>query len=285
MKQLFAALLALCLMLACPMAALAQQTETIDISVDAVRAEAGAQEAAVVVSLANCAGMDSIQLRLHYDETCVRLSSVGTSGLLDEGLHVLNTEKSGLLILAFASAEGLRADKGTLLELNFTLVNEAGSAVTVSDVLATRYDKESGVQSKAYVTLQDGGITFREDGTMPEAVVTPWIAETPAPTPEPTPEPTEVPVSVTETAETSDKTPEKTEKKTGGIPIFLLLPGIAAVLLFAIAAWLIVSDRKKKREAERIRAEKLAAKRAARRAEAANREKKTADADDASSKE
>jgi len=256
-------------MLACPMAALAQHTETIDISVDAVRAEAGAQEAAVIVSLANCAGMDSIQLRLNYDQTCMRLTAVDAGDLLSGGLHVLNTETSGLLILAFASAEGLRQNEGTLIDLKFTLVNEAGSALTVTEVLATRYDAEANLQSKAYVTVEDGGVTFASDGTLPAAVITPWPVETPAPTPEPTPEPTAAPVSAPSTempAAEQQQAESAAKKKTGGTPLVLILMAAAALTLFRIAAWLIVSDRKKKKEAERkaaLRAERLAEKRAA----------------------
>lgn len=267
MKKLFALLLVVVL-LACPMTVLAEE-DSIDIAVATVQAAAGAEEATVAVKLSNCASMDSIQLRINYDETAMRLTAVDTHGILDSGLHVLNTEKVGLLILAFASAEGVRADEGTLIELQFTLVNEAGSAVTVSEALATRYDAETGVQSKAYVTVQDGGVTFQEDGTLPEARITPWIPETPAPTPEPTPEPTEVPIVVPDAAAEADVTAapaEKAEKKTGGVPLFLIIPGLLAIALFALAAWLIISDRKKKREAERRKAERMAARQAARRA-------------------
>ena len=271
MKKLCAAWLAVCLMLMCPAAALAEETETIGVSVATVQAEADAESAVVRVSLSDCAGMDSIQLRLNYDQTCMRLTAVDAGDLLSGGLHVLNTETSGLLILAFASAEGLRQNEGTLIDLKFTLVNEAGSALTVTEVLATRYDAEANLQSKAYVTVEDGGVTFASDGTLPAAVITPWPVETPAPTPEPTPEPTAVPVSAPSTempAAEQQQAESAAQKKTGGTPLILILMAAAALTLFGIAAWLIVSDRKKKKEAERkaaLLAERLAEKRAAQR--------------------
>ena len=165
--------------------------------------------------------------------------------LAGDGLHAANTRLEGKMLFAYACAEGLQQDSGCILVLRFNLLTETGSAVTVSDVSASVYDPDTEEQSKAYISsVKDGGVFYGEAGTIPEALTTPWIPETPTPTPAPTEEPTPVPspVSTEEPEEPAEQTANKYR-----VPA-LICGGVAALAIIAGAVLIIVRNKKGKYE-------------------------------------
>lgn len=234
MKRFPAALAALCAFLALAWPAALAEGE-IGLTVDTVTAEPEGQ-AVVAVSVAGAAGLDSLQFRVNYDSEALRLAAEPAVGeLLAGGLTAVNTDTAGLVVFAFASAEGLTED-GAALMLTFDVLTEAGSAVVLTDVLASTVDADL-VQHKAYVTLENGGVAVGEDGQVPDPVVTPWPVETPTPTPAPTPTPTPTP------APTEAPTPAPTPAPwtpQGGTQADLLVLGLGGLLLVTLLVLLIL---------------------------------------------
>ena len=208
--------IALCALIALAWPAALAEGE-IGLTVDTVTAEPEGQ-AVVAVSAAGAAGLDSLQFRVNYDSDALRLAAEPAVGEpFAGGLTAVNTDTAGLVVFAFASAEGL-AEDGVALTLTFDVLTETGSAVVLTDVLASTVDAGL-VQHKAYVTLENGGVAVGEGGQVPEPVVTPWPVETPTPTPTPTPAPW---------------TPQ------GGAQADLLVLGLGGLLLVALVALLIL---------------------------------------------
>ncbi|MBR5804702.1 MAG: hypothetical protein IKY03_01055 [Clostridia bacterium] len=201
-------------------------------------------QAAVTVSLSNCRGMDSVQFDIWYDAHAVMLADAAPGDLLAGGIYAFNTETPGIIRFAYASAEGLEEGNGTAVNLTFAALQDTGTAVLVSEARASRFDGENGTgQTKAFVTVENGGITPADSEIVPEAGITPWIPETPTPSPEPTPEPTETPrMQVQATPEI----PEESPKQTDPIMRLAYLAGGGAVIAFAAAAVLLLSGRKKR---------------------------------------
>ena len=140
---------------------------------------------------------------------------------------------------------GVRED-GTMLTLQFEVLRETGSAVVLTDVLATVVDGML-VQKKAYVTVENGGVAVGESGQVPEPIVTPWPVETPTPTPSPTPEPTPTPVPTA--APTPEPTPLLPETGDGTNGWILLLGGVLLLgwlILLALLAVRRGRERKRK---------------------------------------
>jgi hypothetical protein len=83
------------------------------------------------------------------------------------------------------------------MTLRFRALNDVGSAMTVTSGIVTRVDAEY-VQSEAYVSVENGGVTI-DGAPLPEPAVTPWVhpdarsgpdPDAREPTPGATPEPT-----------------------------------------------------------------------------------------------
>lgn len=226
--------IALCALIALAWPAALAEGE-IGLTVDTVTAEPEGQ-AVVAVSAAGAAGLDSLQFRVNYDSDALRLAAEPAVGEpFAGGLTAVNTDTAGLVVFAFASAEGL-AEDGVALTLTFDVLTETGSAVVLTDVLASTVDAGL-VQHKAYVTLENGGVAVGEGGQVPEPVVTPWPVETPTPTPTPTPPPTPTPVPTE--APTPVPTPAPWTPQ-GGAQADLLVLGLGGLLLVALVALLIL---------------------------------------------
>ena len=212
------------------------------LTVDTVQAEAEGQ-AVVTIMAENAVTLDSLQFRVNYDQQALRLAGEP----LADGIAVTNTDTAGVVGFAFACADGLAAD-GTVLTLTFDVLDETGSAVVLTDVLATTVDAALE-QHKAYVTLENGGVAVGEDGQVPDPVVTPWPVETPTPTPTPTPIPTATP------APTATPTPTSPVLPGTDRPIDLPMLGIGALLLVTLVALLVAlavrNARAKKRRRKR----------------------------------
>lgn len=239
--------------------------EEISVSVSTVTAAKGDQ-AVVTIHADNLQGMDSIQFHVNYDAAQLKLASHPEPGAqLAKGIAFSNTEKNGLIIFAYACAEGLSGNCD-ILTITFDVITDKGSAVTLSDVLVSRVDEVKN-QSKVYITLQDGGVMVDGNG-MPEPVVTPWPVETPtptpeptpAPTPEPTPEPTAVPMQQEELVPTAVPAPVVTEKDgNAGMDIWMLIAsGVLAVLLVVLVALIVVQVRKNARRKKKRKARSAA---------------------------
>ena len=172
MKRIFVLTAAICLLLAALLPAALAEGE-IALQTDTVTAKAGGQ-ATVTVALSNASGMDSLQLRVNYDPEALRLTAEPEPGEpLAGGVAVSNIDEAGVIVFAFASAAGVRED-GTMLTLQFEVLRETGSAVVLTDVLATVVDGML-VQKKAYVTVENGGVAVGESGQVPEP--TPLLPE------------------------------------------------------------------------------------------------------------
>ena len=153
-----------------------------------------------------------------------------------------------LTALAKACADGLSAD-GTLATLTFEVLGETGSAVVLTDVLATTVDA-ARVQHKAYVTLQNGGVAVGEGAAVPEPVVTPWPVETPVPTPAPTPAPTATPIPSPTPAPVLPPAPEGAPP--GGYLLLLLGALLIAVLTALLITLAVRRTRARKRRKRRM---------------------------------
>ena len=237
-----AALLAACVLLLTASAALADD-ERIVVSVQQVQ---GSTEGNVALSvdLSGCRDMDSLQLRLNYDQTALRLVSAEIGALLDgeedgTSLYIINADNPGVVALAYAGRDGLTGE-GTALTLTFAPYTDQGSAVVATDVLATRYHAASGEQSKAFVSVQNGGVYVGESGTIPDPVVTPWPEETPTPSPSPTPVPT--PEPIVETTATGAPQPLVNGGESSRLLVFVL-GGIGLLLVVAIVVLVLVKRR------------------------------------------
>ena len=244
MKRIFVLTAAICLLLAALLPAALAEGE-IALQTDTVTAKAGGQ-ATVTVALSNASGMDPLQLRVNYDPEALRLTAEPEPGEpLAGGVAVSNIDEAGVIVFAFASAAGVRED-GTMLTLQFEVLRETGSAVVLTDVLATVVDGML-VQKKAYVTVENGGVAVGESGQVPEPIVTPWPVETPTPTPSPTPEPTPTPVPTA--APTPEPTPLLPETGDGTNGWILLLGGVLLLgwlILLALLAVRRGRERKRK---------------------------------------
>ena len=247
MKRIFVWTAAICLLLTALLPAALAEGE-IALKTDTVTAKAGGQ-ATVTIALSNASGMDSLQLRVNYDSEALRLTAEPEPGeLLASGIAVSNIDEAGVIVFAFASATGVREDDGTLLTLQFEVLRENGSAVVLTDVLATVVD-DTLAQKKAYVTVENGGVAIGESGQVPEPVVTPWPVETPAPTPSPTPESTPTPVPTT--APTPEPAPLLPEPGEGTDGWLLLLGGILLLVWLILLAQLAVRrGRERKRKGD-----------------------------------
>lgn len=254
-----AAALLVSLLCAAPLTA-ARAAGEVALTVDTAHAAAAGEQVALSVHAADALTVDSLQFRINYDAAALRLVDEPAVGeALAGGIAISNTETAGVVGFAFACADGLSAD-GTLVTLTFEVLSQTGSAVVLTDVLATTVDA-ARVQHKAYVTLQNGGVAVGEGAAVPEPVVTPWPVETPVPTPAPTPAPTATPIPSPTPAPVLPPAPEGAPP--GG---YLLLLG---ALLIAVLTALLITLAVRRTRARKRRKRRMLEK--ARRAGAAGR--------------
>lgn len=260
MKRLLAVGMALCLLFAAApfsSGALAEES-LIALTVETASAQQG-DSLTVSVQVANPGGMDSLQFALNYDPAALSVLEVFPGEMTKGGLIVYNTEVSGVVQAAFASALGI-TEGGVLLTVRFQVLTAAGSPVLLTDALASRVD-DSFVQTKAYLSVTDGGVSVG-GAPLPAISVTPWPVETPAPTPtpEPTPTPTPTPYEIESVASETpvSGTPEPApEAASGGSAAPLLIAAGAALLVIAALILLLSSleRRRKARSKRRTRRE------------------------------
>lgn len=191
MKRVFLLLtvLLLAVSLTAPKRALAEEADSVLISIGTVTGETDSQ-VDLPVTLSQCKSVDSVQFDLNYDSAALAFLSMTPGELFAAQYTVINTDVPGRIRVACASALGLEG-AGTLMTLRFQVLSDTGSAVTVSSGIVTRVD-EAYNQSTALVSIADGGVAI---GTapLPAPVVTPWVPATPVPSPTPTPEVTATP--------------------------------------------------------------------------------------------
>lgn len=234
MKKVVIWIVAACLGM-CAFAQRALAEDEVQLAVDTVAGAVG-DTVEVAVNVSNALRLDSIQFRLNYDSEALHLVEAVPSELTESsGILVTNTEADGLVQVAFACAYGLEQN-GSILTLRFEIRGENGSAVTASDVLATKVDAELS-QYKAYLAIADGGVQVG-DAPIPESAATPWIPESPTPEPTATPE-------ATATPEPEEQTPLVSTMSPGGTGLYLVA-GIAAAGLLAV---IVIALSKKRRKA------------------------------------
>ena len=235
MKKLLAAGIVLLLTAAAFAPASRAEEDLIGLAVATVDGQKD-QTAAVEMTVDDPGGMDSLQFTLNYDPAALSLIEVIPGDLTKGGSLVYNTETSGVIQAAFTSALGL-TEGGVFLSVRFKVLTDAGSAIVLTDALASRVD-EAFEQTKAYVSVTDGGV--RAGGAaLPPGAVTPWPAETPVPTPTlaPTPTPSPTPFEIEQVVQ---QTPESTVTPAPQAPEDGGESGSAAPVLIAAGAALIV---------------------------------------------
>lgn len=243
-----AAALLVSLLCAAPLTA-ARAAGEVALTVDTAHAAAAGEQVALSVHAADALTVDSLQFRINYDAAALRLVDEPAVGeALAGGIAISNTETAGVVGFAFACADGLSAD-GTLVTLTFEVLGQTGSAVVLTDVLATTVDA-ARVQHKAYVTLQNGGVAVGEGAAVPEPVVTPWPVETPVPTPAPTPAPTATPIPSPTPAPVLPPAPEGAPP--GGYLLLLLGALLIAVLTALLITLAVRRARARKRRKRRM---------------------------------
>lgn len=243
-----AAALLVSLLYAAPLTA-ARAAGEVALTVDTAQAAAAGEQVALSVHAADALTVDSLQFRINYDAAALRLVDEPAVGeALAGGIAISNTETAGVVGFAFACADGLSAD-GTLVTLTFEVLGQTGSAVVLTDVLATTVDA-ARVQHKAYVTLQNGGVAVGEGAAVPEPVVTPWPVETPVPTPAPTPAPTATPIPSPTPVPVLPPAPEGAPP--GGYLLLLLGALLIAVLTALLITLAVRRARARKRRKRRM---------------------------------
>jgi len=244
MKRLLPVFAALLLAVMLPSGALALEgDEVVSIVVGSVSGENG-DKIDVSVSLENCTGVDSIQFDLNYDSSALSFVSLTPGDLFLAEYVVYNADEPGRIRIACADALGLKGD-GTLLTIRFTALSNNGSALAVTNGIITRVDADYQ-QTNAYVSYENGGVSIG-GGIVPEALVTPWIPETPVPTatPEPTPEPEaatpelNVPAVVEETV-----APEDSAANEPVGPVSYIVVAVLFVILIVLITVSIIKRRR-----------------------------------------
>lgn len=257
MKCFRAAILACLMLLLLPQIALAE--DEVELSVSTVAASKKG-EAVVEVVLAACEGVDSLQFNLNYDPNALSVVRVTPGRVFPAEYCVANANEPGRVRVACATARGLSdEDRDVLLEVVFKTRSQTGSAVTLSDVLATVVDSEF-IQTKAYLLVENGGVTVG-GAALPAPITTPWIAETPVPTPSPEPDPTPEPtpaVLVDDALEEAEPTPAPEPASNKAIlPYFI----VAVFSVLAAAAIIIILVSSKNSRKRRRKKKKSSAKR------------------------
>lgn len=247
MRRILPVFTALLFAVLLPVSALALEgDEVVSIVVGSVSGENG-DKIDVPVLLQNCAGVDSIQFDLNYDPAALSVVSVTPGDLFLPEYVIYNADESGRIRIACADALGLKGD-GTLLTIRFTALSNNGSALAVTNGIITRVDADYQ-QTSAYVSFENGGVSIG-GGIVPEALVTPWVPETPQPTatPEPTPEPAAAVSEPSPTAIAQETAVPETTLADGSVgPVSYL---VVAVLFVLLVVLIIVSVRRRRNDAD-----------------------------------
>ena len=249
-------MLILGVMVIVPVHALAEEDTdtTVRIYVSSASGEIGAT-VEVPVMLYDCEHVDSIEFNLNYDASALSVVSVTPGDLFPAEYCVSNSDTPGYISIACACRDGLEGS-GTLLTVRFEILNETGSALTVTthksgeyaeDVIS--YIDDDYNQYFSYVAVENGSVSVGA-AEAPEPLVTPWVPVTPVPTPSPTPEVTEVPVASVQSNETEVVTPEpatETRSIADVDPIAYIVVGALFVILIVLVVITVANQRKLRR--------------------------------------
>lgn len=237
---IFSALL-FAVLFAFPAQARAEET-VVMIQVGTVSGENGDQ-IDLPVLLDQCAGVDSVQFDLNYDSAALEFVNMTPGDLFAAQYTIANSDVPGRVRIACASALGLEG-AGTLLTLRFRLISDTGSAVSVTSGIVTRVDADYN-QSKAYVAIQDGGVTAGT-AALPAPAVTPWVPATPVPTPSPTPEITPTPELTAAPEPEAPATATSAPTGISGLNPMVLYIGGGLLLAVVILVVILLSRRGRK---------------------------------------
>jgi hypothetical protein len=226
--------LALCLI--APSAALADGEPVVLLSFGSATGEVG-DEVDVPVLLSGCKSVDSIQIDINYDPAALSIVSVTPGNLFPVEYCITNIAESGVVRVACACALGLEGD-GTLLTLRFKILNQTGSALTVTSRLGgseVTYVDADFSQFTAYLSLENGGVSVGA-GTVPNPLVTPWAPVSPSPTPSPTPTATPEPTATPTQQQAATPAPEALAPAASGMDPFAyyVIGGLVALILIVI---------------------------------------------------
>ncbi|NLI53987.1 MAG: hypothetical protein GX417_06610 [Clostridiales bacterium] len=195
----------------------------------------------IPILLEGCEGVDSVQFDLNYDGAALSFVSMTPGDLFAAEYTVFNAEVPGRIRVACAGALGLTGP-GTLMTLRFRALNDVGSAMTVTSGIVTRVDAEY-VQSEAYVSVENGGVTI-DGAPLPEPAVTPWVPRTPVPALTPTPEPT--PGATPEPTATASPVAAAPTSLGNIPPKALIVIGALVLLAFVLIVSLLAAKRRKR---------------------------------------
>jgi len=254
MRKLLPILSALVLsaMMVIPVHALAEEDtdKTVRISVGSASGEVGV-EVDVPIMLYDCENVDSIEFNLNYDPDALSVVSVTPGDLFPAEYCVSNSDTPGTVSIACACRDGLDGS-GTLLTVRFEILNDTGSALTVTTHKSGEYAEEvvsyideDYNQYFSYVSLENGSVTVGS-ALAPDPLVTPWVPATPVPTPSPTPEATEVPVTSLQTDD--EETAQSPTSETGGDsdvePVAYFVVGGLFIILIVLIVVTVANRRK-----------------------------------------
>lgn len=243
MRKGFAALLLSLWVLTLAVSA-AQAEGEAALTVATTKAAAG-DTVSLPVTIENCEGLDSLEFRINYDPAVLEFVSLANGDVFESEFLISNPSEAGLVRVAAISAYGLTAS-GTVLTLEMRVLNDAGSAVTLTDVRGTLVDPENNfAQSKAYFLLTDGGVAA-PDGLLPAAHVTPWIAETPVPVETPMPAVLADPAAAGDAAAAEESPAEQAQQTSAVVSALPVLAAAAAALAVVTAAILLITHFEKK---------------------------------------
>jgi hypothetical protein len=256
MRKLLPILSALILgvMMIIPVHALAEDEDTdmtVRIYVSSASGEVGAK-VDVPVMLYDCEQVDSIEFNLNYDSNALSVISVTPGDLFPAEYCVSNADTPGYVSIACACRDGLEGS-GTLLTVRFEILNETGSALTVTTHKSGEYAEQvvsyidaDYNQYFSYVSVENGSVTVGS-AEAPEPLVTPWIPATPVPTPTAVPEATDVPLASVQSDETETTTPEPSAESRSIADVdpiaYIVVGGLFVVLIILIV--ITVTNRRK----------------------------------------
>ncbi|MEN6340120.1 MAG: cohesin domain-containing protein [Clostridiaceae bacterium] len=237
--------LVLVLCLAAPSAALADGEPVVRLSFGSASGEVGA-EVDVPVLLSDCKGVDSVQFDINYDPAALSVVSVTPGDLFPAEYCITNIAESGVVRVACACALGLEGD-GTLLTIRFQILTETGSALTVTSRLGgseVTYIDADYNQLTAYLSLENGGVSVGA-GSIPGALVTPWVPVSPSPSPTAVPSPSPTPTA-TATQQAQTPVAESADTSAANPIVYYLIGGLLAAIVVVVIISVVLRSKARK---------------------------------------
>ena len=237
--------LVLVLCLAAPSAALADGEPVVRLSFGSASGEVG-EEVDVPVLLSDCKGVDSVQFDINYDPAALSVVSVTPGDLFPAEYCITNIAESGVVRVACACALGLEGD-GTLLTIRFQILTETGSALTVTSRLGgseVTYIDADYNQLTAYLSLENGGVSVGA-GSIPGALVTPWVPVSPSPSPTAVPSPSPTPTA-TATQQAQTPVAESADASAADPISYYIVGGLLAAIVVIVVISVVLRSKARK---------------------------------------